>query len=110
MKYKCDVCSSIIDPREGYSFSTSDVVKSIEYWHHYFKTDSLSEQDFGGDGSQVGMCLSIVCNSSSVWILCDKCARFINADNNTAKHYASKGENPQIAGLFLPQKLQFLLL
>ena len=70
------------------------ITRSVEYWHHYFKTDSLSEQDFGGDGSQVGMCLSIACNSSSVWIVCDKCAKLINADANAAKQYASKGENP----------------
>lgn len=91
--YMCDICGTMIEKTSGYSYTTTQVAASVGYWKKV-----LTDAKVGGDGSDVGLMVQMLCALSTPWIVCIPCASLITADQKEASRLAAAGQSPAGCG------------
>ena len=97
-KAPCDVCSAGFTPESGYLLTTSEIVRSEDYWSFGFAHGLSVVHEHDPSGGSLAMMMSTIVGSTTPWRVCENCIRFFDVDCEEARRHSTSNTPPPGCG------------
>ncbi len=87
----CDVCSSPLNPSDGYALTTREVAGNDNYWTYMLGRHSFDEELLAMYVQQQAM-------QRSGWLVCETCSNQFSFDRTRARDFATRMADPPGSG------------